>query len=262
MLTVPVSGAVLHIGNYYSIQLFEQKQTSPSIAMQTSSGKTYYASLRPDCGHVKIEYNGSVFGLCDEIEPQYTRLEYLESTGRQYIDTGIVPTGTTSFELKTYIAVSGPTSTGQVPVGARTHIKNQEWYYQLSTFNEFPGGYMGYGPKWFSNASLAFRDINVISFVDGKYTINQQNTHTYDIVEMPQEFQNTLYVFRLNSKGSSNTAPDYFTGRIYYLKIWDGNTLLRDYIPVLDANGVPAMYDRVSNSFFYNIGSGQFQYNK
>lgn len=253
----PASGAVLHIGNYYKIQLSEQKHSSPRLAVAGTSGKVYYASLDVDCGPAKIMYKDSVLGVCSE----YTPLEYLESDGRQYIDTGIIPTGTMSFELKTYVAVSAATSTGQVPLGARTHIKNQEWYYQISTFSIFPNGYMGYGPNKLINAELRFCDINTVSFVNGKYTINQDYTYQYDTYEFPSEFKNTLYMFRLNSKESSTVWPDWFTGKIYYLKIWDGNKMLRDYIPVLDSNGVPAMYDRVSGQYFYNLGTGQFKYN-
>lgn len=260
MLSLPTFGAVLHIGNYYQIQLSEQKQSLPSLALSAPSGKIYYASLGADCGRTKVLYKDSVLEVCNEIEPTYTRLEYLESDGRQYLDTGIIPTGTMSFELKTYVAASGSTSTGQVPLGARTHINNSEWYYQISTFNNFPNGYMGYGLAKHIDAHLRFRDINTISFVNGKYTINQDYTYQYDIYEFPSEFQNTLYMFRLNSKGSKTVAPDWFTGKIYYVKIWDGDKMLRDYIPVLDVNGVPAMYDRVSGKFFYNLGSGQFRY--
>ncbi|MCM1294743.1 MAG: hypothetical protein NC311_04235 [Muribaculaceae bacterium] len=260
MISAPTFGAVLHIGNYYQIQLSVEKQSSPSLAVVAPSGKIYYAALGADCGQTKVLYKDSVLEICNAIEPTYTRLEYLESDGRQYIDTGIIPTGTMSFEIKTYVAVSNATSTGHVPLGARTHINSQEWYYQISTFNKFLNGYMGYGPAKTIDGHLRFRDINVISLINGLYTINQDYTYQYDIYEFPSEFKNTLYMFRLNSKDSNTVAPDWFTGKIYYVKIWDGDKMLRDYIPVLDSDGIPSMYDRVSGRFFYNLGTGQFRY--
>lgn len=257
MFTLPVYGAVLHIGENYTIAASEYKTTSPSLAMRDASGKKYYIPLGSDCtGRVNVRMqDGTIFKTCE-----IKRLEYLESTGTQCIDTGIIPTGTTSFELKTYIADTVATDAGHVPLGTRQNIDNLEWYYQISTFNLFPGGYVGYGPQVTIDANLAFQDINTVSFVSGRYTINKNYSHTFDIFEFPAEFTNTLYMFCLNSKGSEVPAPDYFIGKIYYVKIWDNGKLLRDYIPVLDSDGVPAMLDLVSGKFFYNIGSGQFKY--
>jgi len=47
--------------------------------------------------------------------------------------------------------------------------------------------------------------------------------------------------------------------KIYYTRLYDVNdNLIVDLIPVLDANDVPCMYDKVSGTFFYNIGTGDF----
>ena len=48
--------------------------------------------------------------------------------------------------------------------------------------------------------------------------------------------------------------------RYYACKLWNGDVLVRDFIPVLDNNNVPCLYDKVTNEFFYNQGTGQFLY--
>ena len=53
------------------------------------------------------------------------------------------------------------------------------------------------------------------------------------------------------------------SGRIYYLKIYDdfnGEVLLRNYIPALDERGVPCLYDTISEKPFYNDGTGELKY--
>ncbi len=55
-----------------------------------------------------------------------------------------------------------------------------------------------------------------------------------------------------------NHAP--FIGRIYYCKIYDDGVLVRDFIPVLDKEGTPSMYDKVEKKFYYNQGTGEFKY--
>ena len=47
---------------------------------------------------------------------------------------------------------------------------------------------------------------------------------------------------------------------IYLTKIYDNNTLVRNYIPVLDKNKRPCLFDKVSKTCFYNQGSGEFLY--
>jgi hypothetical protein len=36
--------------------------------------------------------------------------------------------------------------------------------------------------------------------------------------------------------------------------------LVADFIPVLDLNDTPCMYDKVSGELFYNKGTGEFLY--
>lgn len=45
---------------------------------------------------------------------------------------------------------------------------------------------------------------------------------------------------------------------MYYFKISESGNLIRDFIPVLDLSGRPAMYDVVSGQLFYNQGTGEF----
>lgn len=47
--------------------------------------------------------------------------------------------------------------------------------------------------------------------------------------------------------------------RIYYAKIWDDGTLVRDFIPaVRNDDGVIGMYDQVNDVFYANDGTGSF----
>lgn len=48
--------------------------------------------------------------------------------------------------------------------------------------------------------------------------------------------------------------------RIYNAKFYDNGMLKLDLIPVLDISGRPAMFDEVSNTLFYNQGTGEFTY--
>lgn len=47
-------------------------------------------------------------------------------------------------------------------------------------------------------------------------------------------------------------------GDIYYCKIYDGDTLVRDFVQKYDADGKPKLYDNVSNTYFETKGTEEF----
>ena len=63
----------------------------------------------------------------------------------------------------------------------------------------------------------------------------------------------TLSIF---TKSSSNDRVDI---KMYYLKIYDGETLIRDYVPYATADGECGMYDNVTQQFYGNAGDGTFE---
>ena len=61
---------------------------------------------------------------------------------------------------------------------------------------------------------------------------------------------------------NNGTAAIQNAGVAYYgMKIYDNNTLVRNFIPVLrNSDNKPGMYDRVTKTFFTNQGTGEFTY--
>lgn len=47
--------------------------------------------------------------------------------------------------------------------------------------------------------------------------------------------------------------------KVYYLKIYDGDTLIRDYVPFIAQSGERGMYDFVTKKFYGNDGVGAFE---
>ena len=43
-----------------------------------------------------------------------------------------------------------------------------------------------------------------------------------------------------------------------WYKMRDNGVLIRDYIAVIDPNGVACLFDNISETYFYNAGSGDF----
>lgn len=56
-----------------------------------------------------------------------------------------------------------------------------------------------------------------------------------------------------------STITDGVSIRLYYLKIYDGGTLIRDYLPYVTEDGEYGLYDKVTKQFYGNITNGVFE---
>ncbi len=83
------------------------------------------------------------------------------------------------------------------------------------------------------------------------------NDQTY--VESDMATTNTLYLLAINKHGTATCSSKCV---IYRTKIWDGDELLRDFVPVVATNseGVAyaGLYDTVSERIFRQIGTAEF----
>ena len=176
----------------------------------------------------------------------FKEVQYLESTGTQYIDTGFAPNQDTKTELVAqYLDLSqhsiffGTRTTGSTEVYTVQKVSNGKWQ-------------MGYGTQ---APSFGTADTNKHTFLKDK---NKQyldgslvGDYTYETFQCPQ----TAGIFGWNSVGTQIAAAPI---RVFSCKMWDNGTLIRDYIPVVDDTNTPCLYDRVSQQMYYNAGTGTF----
>ena len=181
-------------------------------------------------------------------------LSYLRTTGEQYIDTGIKPNQDTSVEIKFQIT----SQKTQAIYGIRdTNSLNTYclWYYNHTDHTTDDESYLdGYRTDY--NTNIYFtnntdKTIKIIKQEKNKIYIdgNLAYTHTNS------NFSNTsnLLLFCLKTNNSNALHTEYeATLNFYYCKIWQGESLVADYIPVVDKNGKACIFDKVSNNFKYN----------
>ena len=114
----------------------------------------------------------------------------------------------------------------------------------------------GIGAYSLSNIRLQLNDKKEFSF---NYNGNNKAYWGSDYYELVNSISFTptlsLYMFAANV----NSNPTYLCSiKIYSLQIFNKTTVVRDFAPVLDNNGVAGMYDKVSEQIFYNEGTGKF----
>lgn len=191
-------------------------------------------------------------------KPYYCEVEYIESTGTQYIDTGIIGNSDTKAELALIISTL---ATGNVGVfGSRGNSANSNLLA------------IGYGTSQlasdFNNSSYSRYRASVSYELDTKYICYTSKEERFIkdengivLAENTTLCNDTISTSNLLLFAETGVALKQ-QGKMFYVKIWDDNILVRDFIPVLDFNMKPCMYDKVSGKFFYNQGSGEFLYGR
>jgi hypothetical protein len=85
----------------------------------------------------------------------------------------------------------------------------------------------------------------------------QINTSKQTIGGTPFASTNTIPIFARKNLGVAKYEDYPATMRLNWFKIWYGDTLVRDFVPVrIGTEG--ALYDRVSGTLFTNAGTGSF----
>ena len=176
----------------------------------------------------------------------YIPIEYLESTGTQYIDTRII--GETGIKTKMKLLMTA--------LGAGCALGSLDGlrFQPVLMYNSNWDSVVGEDKLTGSVQAYTIYITDFISNVHGyKFYVNDELVIEGETVAYNKTAN--MFMFTRNDKGY---IRHNMKGRIYYTKIWQDDILVRDFIPVLDGNGVPCMYDKVENKFYYNQGTGQF----
>ena len=179
----------------------------------------------------------------------YTELEYIESNGTQYIDSG-------------------------VSIGANVWVDIDLMWTSAFSYNMMLGAW--------SVLALSLRDTNVVCAASGgaetqnigsttaanvKYNIKlgadkgyTQNGTKYSLGASSNRAtgRHILIFAASNSENNPYAWGSYGVGRIYSMRIYDGNQMVRNFVPCKNPAGTLGLYDLVENKFYSNAGSGAF----
>lgn len=196
-----------------------------------------------------LDYNGKTITEIDTenntiIHQKVNEIQYIEATGTQQIDTKICPTSNTMVRLK--FNMTAPTG------GAIVGFSNSEAE-AFRFFNYNNNAYLDYG------SGAGYNRINGGTVASGTtYNIEFGNRYVKNIDTDTNIISSSAVSF--NPISTSIKIFAEASGKIYYCKIYDNNQLVGDFVPALDENNVPCLYDKVSSQYFYNTGAGTLGY--
>lgn len=196
---------------------------------------------------------GSGAATGDAVE-EYQRVEHLDFTGSQYINTGYIPNTNTKVET------TFKTSTNSRWLfGSRTSTSATDIY--AVYFNS--ATLLWYQIRTSGNAKSVDNYFNKISYLTttrSEFILNGKTTSGFGTDALGSSTW-PMYIGSVNTAGKADgTSGRHFVGELYSFKIWDGTTLVRDFVPVVRSrDGVAGLFDLVENKFYTNIGSGSFK---
>lgn len=178
-------------------------------------------------------------------------VEYIESTGTQYIDTNYYCTYGYKYELqfqddtfKAYENYFGTDSACTRFLRASNNTGLIFCYGGDKTFSPTP--------------NIDFTKKTKIYIDDNKVYLDDVLVYTANANLSRDKFGLTLLIFhgryavRLDKTGIF---------KLYRFKVWDDNSnLVFDFRPCLDDNNVPCLYEEVTKQYFHNSGTGTFEY--
>lgn len=195
-------------------------------------------------------------GVLHKLPEGFKRVKYLIANGYQYIDTNYIPTNETGY----YLEGQGYTTSETYYFGLRENTSTNSRIYACATPN-INWGWMTYGTLTNAAANLRQETKFYHNFLNSrvsKATVNETD-FTYNLPELDFTPSISIYLFGYNYAGVQNTTYG-LKGRIDTFLISEGDQIVRQFVPCLDADGIPCMYELYTGTVHYNQGSGQFSY--
>ena len=268
--------------NAQTIPLYVFANNIGGKASQKIQAALYYLQISKNNQLVRdfipVSYNGTP-GLWDKVEwkfyanagsgsftlgpekasgvyPVRTFIEYLQSTGTQYINLLLKPSEFDKFELDCQVTqyLTGMAGNFNVLIGMRNNHQQPalRLYTPNSNLNTLQFNYGDNYKAGSCSGNLSNR--NTITFTRNSISINNSSTNlqsqTYDGTSYP------IYLFN-QREGTSGAGNYYSAMKVWGLKMYNQNILIRDFIPVRLGN-IGALYDKIQNKIYLNSGSGNF----
>ena len=218
-------------GNLYSGQFIEQNGTTK---IATKKGQVITDNFVEGTDKVKVF-------------DKYIELEYIESTGTQYINSDIT-TLTAPFVVEVAYDKTNTETSDQSLFGARG-------------IGKYPNIYQNYYETAFGTTSS-----NTATGNDGKHILVSDSSSGF--------YKDGTKLLNVTLSSKSGTQPAlicafteesslspkwFFKGKLYYIKVISDKQMIRDFTPAKrKSDNVIGLFDLVNQKFYTNAGTGTF----
>lgn len=178
------------------------------------------------------------------IPTAYQEVEYIQSSGSQYIDTTVSGGSSSAYEIKFNPLGTTATAYEQYFAGARNAFPKLHCNSSTQTIFCSTSGNDAFLAH-LANVDMVVSYDGAEVYLDGNQVVATTSTGWGNM---------TWYVF--NAHGESQYKSSM---RLYYLKMYKDGSLVRDFSPCYRvSDNIAGLWDRVGKTFYTNIGTGSF----
>ena len=252
--TIITTNDVLNFDVMKDVRVTDNYTTNPTVQVSSSiatfPGKYVITYLAYDSNHNET-IERRVITVDDSFSEHYTKLNYIESTGLQYIMTDITPADNMGIKIK---LSSSDVATDAIYIGSKGTDNTRFWLGNVSA-----GVYYGWNGITASESRPSVTAGSIIELKmnylnDRKTTFNEtvieQNLATLGSNSYP------ITVFAGNATGTVNYKSKI---KVYEIVITEGNEITHELIPYYrNTDREAGLFDMITNKFYTNSGSSAF----
>lgn len=233
---------------------FDKDNNKATIAVALDTTEAQLADVESLLTRVLPSNLETEIEWADGLPTSYTRLEYLESTGTQYINTDIVVTN--DLEIR-----------GEFQKTQTEYIRSNFIFGAKKDGSYYSGLFLSHPLNDLTHYGLVWGTVQVAGHVSDGHTSKISFSAKKDKLQFDSNvvtidgetsLDYPIYLFTTN-RDTSVLVGHTFT-RIYSFSISRNGQLQCNYIPALNGTGTPGMYDTVNKVFKTNMGTGDFIY--
>lgn len=187
---------------------------------------------------------------------EYKQVEYIESTGTQYIDTGYIPDNINGYKIECevcptelanrYCILSGYNTNNSISLEITAQDKARVYFYYGS----------GIALDKFFGTITSNKNTIIIEYLNGRFTRTVNGETSSETINLLGTANESMYMF---VDRQLRYSIFYKPLKMYKCKLYNNNYLIRDFVPCYrKSDNEVGLYDLVSNTFFTNSGTGEF----
>lgn len=192
----------------------------------------------------------------------YSQVEYVESTGSQYVDTGIAPNAQTRWTVDFQpTLIPDDNWNSENFCGWRGDYEREAFYFGSGyDWLAYDGSkiyavmVLGTGAKEPTGVAPADLARHTVELASGSQMFDGTGCGAGSIGN--QAGDNTLYLFALHD--FLEDGPLFAKMKLFSSRLYSGSDLVRDFVPcVRTSDSAAGLYDMATSNFFANAGSGR-----
>ena len=215
--------------------------------------------FKGDTKIAKVYQGSNLVYRASKLPNSFQELEYIESTGTQYIDTGV-----NNLSVNTRAIVYGEFVSGNSIFGNclynSSNASSGGILFMFATNSGASSFGVGDGGNVYVNSTKNLLGMSGALGTRYKVELNKNGIFVDDVKKLdwdktPTQMLNDYNLRLFGGYGAYNTP----NAKIYYFKLYDNSVLIRNFVPCYrKVDSVIGLYDTVNDVFYANAGTGTF----